>query len=43
MDGVHEMAAEIFVRIIAARTTSGTASPQEAHDLAHQEVRVHPR
>lgn len=34
MDGVHEMAAEIFIRIMAARSVGGAASTQDAADAA---------
>ena len=34
MDGVHEMAAEIFVRIIADRTVGGATSAQNAAQAA---------
>ena len=34
MDGIHEMAAEIYVQIVAARSTHGAMSPQDASDLA---------
>lgn len=34
MDGVHDMAAEIFVQIIAAKAASGPASVQGAADAA---------
>ena len=34
MDGVHEMAAEIFVRMVAARSGQTGLSAQDAADLA---------
>ena len=34
MDGIHEMAAEIYVQIVAARSSHGGMSPQDAADLA---------
>ena len=34
MDGIHEMAAEIYIQIIAARSSHGALSPQDAGDLA---------
>ena len=34
MDGIHEMAAELFIRIMAERTARGMASPQDAVDAA---------
>ena len=34
MDGVHEMAAEIFVRIIAERTSGGAVGAVDAADAA---------
>ena len=36
MDGIHEMAAEIFVQIIAARSRTGGISPQDAAELARE-------
>ena len=34
MDGVHEMAAELFVRIMAERAAKGAASQEAAADAA---------
>jgi len=34
MDGVHEMAAEIFVRIMAAKAASGLGSAQMPSEIA---------
>jgi hypothetical protein len=34
MDGVHEMAAELFTRIMAERAAKGTASQEAAADAA---------
>ena len=36
MDSVHEMAAEIFVRMVAARSGHTGPSPQDAADLARE-------
>ena len=34
MDNIHEMAAEIFVQVMAARSAARPQSPQEAADVA---------
>lgn len=34
MDSVHEMAAELFIRIMAERSARGLASVQDATDAA---------
>lgn len=34
MDGVHEMAAEIFIELIAERAADGPVSAQDAADAA---------
>jgi len=34
MDGVHEMAAEIFIQLIAARAAAGSVTTQGAADAA---------
>jgi hypothetical protein len=34
MDGVHEMAAEIFVQLIAARAAAGPVTTQGSADVA---------
>ena len=36
MDGIHEMAAEIFVQVIAARSGQGGVSAQDAVDVARE-------